>query len=91
MTTYAEAQRQVHEALGALLDNDEFVMSWVVTLDVAGPDERRYLAHRAGGGADGTENPTIWAALGMMEASVGVARAQLADATVDLEDDDPED
>lgn len=89
--TYEEAQARVHEAIGALLDDDEFVMAWTLTIDVAGPDDRRYLAHRAGGGADGMDSPMVWAALGMLRASVGVAERQLEECTHDARDDDEDD
>lgn len=85
--TYEDAQRKVHDAIGSMLDDDEFAMGWVLTIDVAGPDDRRYLAHRAGGGADGTDSPMMWTALGMLRASAQVAEAQLAEGTVDHEDD----
>ena len=78
----------VHDALRAMLDEDELAISWVLTIDVAGPDGTRYLAHRAGGGADGTDKPMVWTALGMLEASVELAREQLLDATVDSDDDE---
>lgn len=82
MTT-EDAQRRVHEAIGG-----EFAMSWVLTIDVAGPENTRYLAHRAGGGADGTDHPMMWAALGMLRASAQVAERQLADATGDPDEED---
>lgn len=85
--TYQEAQAKVHEAIGGLLDDGEFVMAWTLTIDVAGPDERRYLAHRAGGGADGTDSPMVWTALGMLRSSVQVAEDQLRGCTDDAEDD----
>ncbi len=78
-----EAQRKVHEAIGGLLGGDEFAISWVLTIDVAGPENVRYLSHRAGGGADGADHPMMWAALGMLRASAQVAERQLADATAD--------
>lgn len=83
-----EAKQRVHEAIGGLLDNGELAVCWVLTIDVAGQDGVRYLAHRAGGGVDGDENPMAWTALGMLRASVGVAEAQLHDMTESAEDDD---
>lgn len=87
------AQQAVHEALRAYLDDGEIAIAWTLTIDVAGPDGIRYLAHRAGGGHDGTEGPVVWAAVGMLEASLNVAREQIAEMTSDLrdEDDDEED
>lgn len=55
-----------------------------------GPTNRRYLAHRAGGGTDGTDNPMVWTALGMLRASVGVAERQLEDWTAEPDDGDDE-
>jgi hypothetical protein len=74
---FDEAYRRVHEAIGALLDEGEIAICWTLTIDVAGPDNVRYLAHRAGGGHDGTDGPMAWTALGMLRASVGLAERQL--------------
>lgn len=78
----------VHEALGAYLRPDEIAVGWMVVIDVAGPEGVRYLAHRGGGGADGSESPTAWAALGMLRASMQSAEDQLRSWTVDVEDDE---
>jgi hypothetical protein len=86
-----DAKRKVHEAIGALLDDGEFAMSWVLTIDVAGPDDIRYLAHRAGGGADGTDSPMAWAALGMLRASAALAEEQVLSQTCDEHDEGGED
>lgn len=84
----ADAKRRVHAAITALLDDGELAISWVLTIDVAGPNGIRYLAHRAGGGADGSDNPMAWTALGMLRASVGMAEQQLLSMTHDFEDED---
>lgn len=83
-----DAQRRVHEAIGVLLDEGEIAVSWVLTIDVAGPDNVRYLAHRAGGGGDGDDRPMAWAALGMLQASANVAADQIREQTVDPPDDE---
>ena len=85
-----EAAKAIHEAIGASLDEGEIAISWVLTVDVAGPDDTRYLAHRAGGGADGTDAPMTWQALGMLEASAQLAADQVRDCTVSAEDDEDE-
>lgn len=87
---YAAAKARVHDAIGGLLDEGELALNWVLTIDVAGPDETRYLAHRAGGGIDGTDNPMVWAAIGMLRAGLVTAEAQLLDVTADddASDDD---
>lgn len=89
-----DADKAVHEALGLYLEEGEIAVAWTLTIDVAGPDGVRYLAHRAGGGADGTDKPMVWAALGMISASKGVAQRQLLAITYepleDEEDDDEE-
>lgn len=85
------AKQRVHEAIGDWLDDGEIPICWVLTVDVAGPDNVRYLAHRAGGGADGQDSPMAWTALGMMQSSVKLAERQVAersDFTVDDEDDE---
>lgn len=81
-----DAQTRAHDAIQGLLDDGEIALSWTLTIDVAGPDRVRYLSHRAGGGADGHDTPMIWAAMGMFEASMDVARDQLRDSTTDAED-----
>ncbi|MDP2710795.1 MAG: hypothetical protein Q8O56_06215 [Solirubrobacteraceae bacterium] len=86
--TYDEARAKAHEAIGGLLDDDEIAVSWVLTVDVAGLDGHRYLAHRSGGGTDGSDDPVVWVALGMLRASVQVAENQLLDGTIDADDDD---
>lgn len=88
-----EARREVHQALAGLLEEGEMVCAWTVQIDVMGPEGHRYLAHRAGGGVDGTETPTVWTALGMIEASRAVAAEQLLECSEDdVEDeDDPAD
>ena len=85
------AQRAVHEALAGMLDDGEIAVGWCLTIDVIGPNDVRYLAHRAGGGADGTENPTAWAALGMLQASVDVARDQIRDCTCEADAEEVDD
>lgn len=85
-----EAQRRVHEAIGDLLDEGELAICWVLTIDVAGPDERRYLAHRAGGGVDGADYPMAWAALGMLKASARLAEDQVVANTGPSQDDEDE-
>lgn len=82
-----EAARAVHDGVGLYLDEDEIAVSWVLTIDVAGPDGRRYLAHRAGGGHDGADAPMAWTALGMLQSSVRLAEDQMAGSTVDREDE----
>ena len=85
-----DAKRKVHEAVGGLLDDGELAICWVLTIDVAGPNGTRYLAHRAGGGADGADNPMAWTALGMLRASANCAEDQLRGMTVDIDDEDGE-
>lgn len=86
-----EAAKAVHQAIGGLLDEGEIAISWVLVVDVAGPDDTRYLAHRGGGGHDGLEKPMCWNALGMLRASVLSAEELVTDRTVDREDPDEPD
>lgn len=88
--TYDEARALVHDAIGAMLDEGEIAVQWVLTIDVAGPDGTRYLAHRSGGGADGAVSPTQWAALGMLSASVVTCEEQLRQTTINREPEDDE-
>ncbi len=82
------SKSDLHDAIQASLDADEIAISWVLVVDVAGPDDTRYLGHRAGGGHDGQSMPMSWQALGMMEAAVLLASDQVRAATVDRDDDD---
>lgn len=66
-----------HQALQGFVDDGELVVAWHVTVEVAGPDDQRYLAHRAGGGLDGTDPPTVWNVVGMLDAARSTARDQL--------------
>jgi hypothetical protein len=84
------AQQRAHEAIQGLLDEGELALAWTLTIDVAGPDRRRYLAHRAGGGADGADRPMAWAALGMLRTSANVAEDQLRDTTHDEDEGEPD-
>lgn len=83
------AKARVHEAIQGLLDEGEIAVCWTLTIDVAGPDGVRYLAHRAGGGHDGSDDPMVWTALGMLRASVLTAEQQLVAQTWDVDDDEP--
>lgn len=81
MADKSTAARTVHQGLAEYLDEGEIAVCWTLTIEVAGSEGRRYLAHRAGGGIDGTEGPMPWAALGMLRASMQEAERQLADST----------
>ncbi len=84
--SHDEAARQVQDALAQYLGTDELVIGWCVVIDIAGPDDRRYLAHRAGGGHDGQDSPMAWTALGMLRASAQCAEDQLRQGTHDTEE-----
>jgi hypothetical protein len=79
----SDAQLALHEAIQACLGDGEIAVCWTLTIDVAGPDDTRYLAHRAGGGADGHSHPSLWVALGMLLASARTVEDQLSDNTHD--------
>lgn len=79
---------ELHEAVEGILGDGEVAISWVLVIDVAGTSGNRYLAHRAGGGFDGEENPMAWTALGMLRAGAALAEQQIRDCTVNTEGDD---
>jgi hypothetical protein len=83
-----DSRQRLHDAITETLDDGELAVCWVLTIDVAGRGDSRYLAHRSGGGCDGDDAPMAWTALGMLRASVGVAENQLISMTIDVEDDD---
>ncbi len=82
----SDTHTEVHRALQGFVDEGELVVAWHVTVEVLAPDDARYLAHRAGGGMDGTDPPTIWNVVGMLDSSLNTARQQLR--TDDVEEDD---
>lgn len=86
--TYDEARSVVQGAICLLLEGDEIPIAWTLTIDVAGQNGTRYLAHRAGGGIDGNESPTVWAALGMLKASIIQTEEQLRDCGEYVEDEE---
>lgn len=77
------AQRVAHDAIEGLLDDGEMAVSWVLAIDVVGPDDVRYLAHRSGGGIDGAAAPTLWAGMGMLRAALIAADKQIGESTSD--------
>jgi hypothetical protein len=81
--TTTKAQQAVHEALQSYIDEGEILVGWCAVIDVAGPDDVRYLLHCAGGGHDGAEAPPFWAARGMLEHS-----AEFAASLVEAPEDD---
>lgn len=75
-------QEQVHEAIGAYLDEGELVTAWVLVVEVADSNGVT-LMHRAGGGDDGTNTPSVWEAIGMLRSGEIVAENQLGEQTRD--------
>lgn len=84
----AAEREALHHAAQGLLDEGELAIAWTLVIDVVQPDGNRYLAYRAGGGVDGSERPTMWATLGMLEAGATDARDQLRASTFDTPDED---
>ena len=70
--------RAIQEALD-LDDDGDLLLSWHLTFEAVLPNGRKWLGHRAGGGHDGNEAPQIWAAIGMLEASLATAHRQLGE------------
>lgn len=93
MVLQVSERQKLHRAIEQTLDDGEIAIHWCLVIDVAGPDQTRYLAHRSGGGHNGDESPMLWTALGMLKASIGLAEQQLAACTTDatdIEDDGDE-
>lgn len=88
MSDTSQEYRTLHDAVGGLLKDGEIAVAWTLTIDVAGPDRRRYLAHRAGGGNDGGDPPVMWTAWGMLMASANDAANQLAEHTGNVNGDE---
>lgn len=88
--TDIDPQETLHRAIQNILDEGEISVNWILTIDVAGPNDIRYLAHRSGGGVDGNDSPMIWHALGMINAAKVVAEKQVSDVTYsdDTDSDD---
>jgi hypothetical protein len=72
-----DPRTDVQEALGGFLKEGEIITGWCVVAEVADQNGRR-LIHRAGGGAEGTEPPMIWTAIGMLQTGQRMAEDQLA-------------
>jgi hypothetical protein len=84
------SETEIQQAIQDSLDDGELVINWVLTVDIAGPDDMRYLAHRSGGGVDGTDHPMIWTALGMINAAKLVAESQAISATYGEDEEEEE-
>ncbi len=82
-----DPRETVNEAIKTLFRPDELVVCWVLVSDVVRADGTRFVAHRAGGGHDGTERPMTWTALGMLSAAEAVAKSQILGSTEDAEDE----
>lgn len=85
-----ERYAAAHQGLSTLTDDGEIVVKWVAVLEVMGPDDTHYLAHRAGCGLDASDSPMIWDALGLLRAGVIQAEDQLSDLTMPPPDEDEE-
>lgn len=78
----------LHDTISDLLDEGEIAIGWIVIVDVAGPDGARYLSHRDGGGVDGTDPPTPWNAVGMLQAASAVSADKMLTVTYNEQDPD---
>lgn len=85
------ANTKVHEAISALLNEGEIAIQWCLVIDVAGPDATRYVAHRVGGGSEGTDLPQTWEILGLLEASAALARSAVVGSSRLVRGDEGED
>lgn len=74
-----DALASAHHAISGLLHDGETAVAWTLTIDVAGADGQRYLAHRSGRGPDGVEPLPPWAVSGMAQATASHAESQLYD------------
>lgn len=70
----------VQEALQGFAQEGEIITRWCVVMEVVGTTGAG-LMHRAGGGHEGRESPTIWTAIGMLRSSQISAEQQLLDDT----------
>lgn len=89
MTDPSDPREAVHEAISQFLADGEIAVSWALTIDVAGPDGRRYLAHRHGGGHDGRTLPLVWTVIGLLRAALVSAEQEVAACTRDPDPPDP--
>lgn len=86
------ANQRVHDAIRDFCDDDtDIVVAWVITVEVAKADGGKYLMHRHGGGIDGDERGTAWHVAGMIRAAQLDVEGQLADMSIEIEDDDEDD
>lgn len=89
MADTTAAARGVHAALAGYLREGELVVAWHVTIEVVAQDGVRYLAHRAGGGMDGSVRPTVWAVSGMLESAQVDVGDQLRRMTAEVDGEEP--
>lgn len=84
---YAKA----HAGLSELIDEGEVIVKWAAVIEVMGPNDTRYLAHRAGCGVDGEDSPMTWDVIGMMRSGMLNAEdQQMSVSCFDDVDDDPD-
>lgn len=77
----------VHEALHSFLKQDEILVGWTVILEVANVTSQvRYLAHRSGGGANGTDDVMVWTEIGMLESVLANRRRDVVNWTTPTDD-----
>lgn len=79
------ARTDVQDALGGFLKEGEIITAWCVVAEVVDHNGHR-LIHRAGGGAEGTEPPSIWTAVGMLRSGEVTAEEQLRSQNKDTGD-----
>jgi hypothetical protein len=86
-----DLQQVVHGAIQADLADGEIALAWILVVDTVDARGNRRLAHRAGGGMDGSDRPVAWTALGMMRAAAALAEEQVVDNSYEAgEDDEPD-
>lgn len=80
--------RDVQHALQGLVNEGDLIVGWFAVVEVATPEGTQYLAHRTGGGLDGSSPPTLWTELGMAQATVEDIKRALAACVVQATADD---
>lgn len=83
-------RRALHDAIQDLLVEDGLVVHWVVIAEVTDGNSKQ-VAQYAGGGADGLEQPTEWARIGLCETVTTVLKDAVLGMYLSFEDDEHDD
>jgi hypothetical protein len=74
------AQRAIHKAISENLPEGQRPLRWILSID-CGVGEARSITYWAGGGEDGTDEPTPWEVVGLTSVTDGAMKTLLQSAS----------